>query len=63
MTSLLNRTSISVKAAAQVSALSSLLLVGSMVSLNVNAEDILTSTPVIHALATDLTKRTDITSE
>ncbi|MEZ8384790.1 ABC transporter substrate-binding protein, partial [Vibrio splendidus] len=63
MTSLMNRISISVKAAAQVSALSSLLLVGSLVSLNVNAEDILTSTPVTYALATELTRGTDITTE
>ena len=63
MTSLMNRISISVKAAAQVSALSSLLLAGSMVSISANAEDILTSTPVTYALATELTKGTDITTE
>ena len=63
MTSLMNRISSSLKAAAQVSALGGVLLGGSMVSFNVNAEDILTSTPVTYALATELTKGTDITTE
>ncbi|CAK3169129.1 ABC-type Zn uptake system ZnuABC Zn-binding protein ZnuA [Vibrio crassostreae] len=63
MTSLMNRISSSLKATAQVSAVSSLLLAGSMVSISANAEDILTSTPVTYALATELTKGTDITTE
>ena len=63
MTCLMNRIARSLKATAQVSAVSSLLLAGSMVSINANAEDILTSTPVTYALATELTKGTDITTE
>ncbi|WP_146450179.1 ABC transporter substrate-binding protein [Vibrio kanaloae] len=63
MTSLMNRISSSVKATTQVGALTSLLLAGSMVSISANAEDILTSTPVTYALATELTKGTDITTE
>ncbi|MGO2159761.1 MAG: ABC transporter substrate-binding protein [Vibrio toranzoniae] len=63
MTSLMNRISSSLKATAQVSAVSSILLGTPIVSFNVNAEDILTSTPVTYALATELTKGTDITTE
>ncbi|WP_046223551.1 ABC transporter substrate-binding protein [Vibrio sp. ECSMB14106] len=63
MTSLMNRISSSLKAMAQVSAVSSILLGTPIVSFNVNAEDILTSTPVTYALATELTKGTDITTE
>lgn len=63
MTSLMNRISSSLKATAQVSAVSSILLGIPIVSFNVNAEDILTSTPVTYALATELTKGTDITTE
>ena len=63
MTPLMNRISSSVKTAAQVGVLGSVLMAGSVVSLNANAEDILTSTPVTYALATELTKGTDITTE
>lgn len=63
MTSLMNRISSSLKAMAQVSAVSSILLGTPIVSFSVNAEDILTSTPVTYALATELTKGTDITTE
>ena len=63
MTSLMNRISSSVKATAQVGVLGSVLMAGSVVSLKANAEDILTSTPVTYALATELTKGTDITTE
>lgn len=63
MTSLMNRISSSLKATAQVSAVSSILLGTPIVSFSVNAEDILTSTPVTYALATELTKGTDITTE
>jgi hypothetical protein len=64
MLPLLNRTSIALRATAQVSILSSLFLLGgTFVSCNVNAEDILTSTPVTYALATELTKGTGITTE
>ena len=63
MTSLMNRISSSVKATAQVGVLGSVLMAGSLVSIKANAEDILTSTPVTYALATELTKGTDITTE
>lgn len=63
MTYLMNRIASSVKATAQLSVLGSVLMAGSVMSLNVNAEDILTSTPVTYALATELTKGTDITTE
>ncbi len=63
MTCLLNRIARSIKATAQLSVLGSVLMAGSVLSLNVNAEDILTSTPVTYALATELTKGTDITTE
>ncbi|MDA0144333.1 ABC transporter substrate-binding protein [Vibrio sp. RW] len=63
MTSLMNRISSSLKVTAQVTAVSSILLGTPIVSFNVNAEDILTSTPVTYALATELTKGTDITTE
>ena len=63
MTSLMNRISSSLKVTAQVGVLGSVLMAGSVVSLNANAEDILTSTPVTYALATELTKGTDITTE
>lgn len=63
MTPLMNRISSSVKTAAQVGVLGSVLMAGSVVSLNANAEDILTSTPVTYVLATELTKGTDITTE
>ncbi|MEZ8517681.1 ABC transporter substrate-binding protein [Vibrio cyclitrophicus] len=63
MTCLMNRIARSIKATAQLSVLGSVLMAGSVLSLNVNAEDILTSTPVTYALATELTKGTDITTE
>ncbi|MFV8462021.1 ABC transporter substrate-binding protein [Vibrio campbellii] len=63
MTSLMNRISSSVKVTAQVGMLGSVLMAGAVVSLKANAEDILTSTPVTYALATELTKGTDITTE
>ena len=63
ITSSVKRIASSVKTAAQVGVLGSVLMAGSVMSLNVNAEDILTSTPVTYALATELTKGTDITTE
>jgi hypothetical protein len=63
MTSLIKRMSNSVKVMAQVGVLGSVLMAGLVVSLKANAEDILTSTPVTYALATELTKGTDITTE
>ncbi|WP_299688962.1 ABC transporter substrate-binding protein [uncultured Vibrio sp.] len=64
MTCLIHRLLSSVKATIQMSAFGSMLLLGgSMVSVNTHAEDILTSTPVTYALATELTQGTDITTE
>ena len=63
MTCLMNRIARSIKATAQLSVLGSVLMAGSVLSLNVNAEDILTSPPVNYALGKELTKGTDITTE